>query len=47
MDNNKNTSEKEIVINELDFETEGIQIITDGTECYKITVMPDLISSSE
>ena len=47
MANDNSVSEKEIVINEFDFETKGIEIITDGTECYKITVLPEIISSSE
>jgi len=39
--------EKNISISLSDFENSGITITTDGTECYKITIVPDLNSASE
>lgn len=39
--------EKNISISLSDFVNSGITITTDGTECYKITIVPDLNSASE
>lgn len=39
--------EKEILITETEFGSSGVEIITDGTECHKIIVVPDLNTVSE
>lgn len=41
------SKEKEILITESEFGSSGIEIVTDGTECHRIIVMPNLNTASE
>lgn len=46
-DETENGKEQNISITISEFENSGITITTDGTECYKISIIPDLNSASE
>jgi hypothetical protein len=43
----ENDKDQNISITISEFEDSGITITTDGTECYRISIIPDLNSVSE